>query len=170
MPDFIKVVLEFLINEGYKEAAEALCQDTGIDLPKEEIDHLDARVTIRELIEEGRIEEAIIKVEQLCPNLLADHPAVHFLMLQQSLIEMIRNHKTEEALMFSEAHIAGKDDQLTPQQREDLEKTFALLAFENPLESPFGGLLNHTHRQQLVVWSGAVRDASRRQRRRGQQL
>ncbi|CAJ0950006.1 unnamed protein product, partial [Mesorhabditis belari] len=148
-PDFIRVVLEFLINEGYKEAAEALCLDTGIELPKEEADYLDARVTIRAAIEEGRVDEAITKVNELCPQLLCENPTIHFLLMQQNLIEMIRNGETEKALEYAQTHIAGKDNNIAENQLDQLEKTFALLAFENPQASPFGSLLDQTHRQQV---------------------
>ena len=59
----------------------------------------------------------------------------------------------EEALAFAQSHLseAGEDDTSVLQE---LERTVAMLAFEDPLNSPFGDLLAPSHRQK--VWSGWV--------------
>ena len=56
----------------------------------------------------------------------------------------------DEVLKYAEKHIS-QDDKLLPDQLDRLERTFALLAFENPKESPFSNLLSGEHRQQVRV-------------------
>lgn len=70
-------------------------------------------------------------------------------MLQQlHLIELIRAGKVEEALQFSQDQLSevGESD---PGVLTELERTLALLAFEEPTNSPFSDLLNQTHRQKV---------------------
>lgn len=64
------------------------------------------------------------------------------------LIELIRNNRVEEALSFAQSHLseAGEED---PSVLSELERTIALLAFEDPLNSPFGDLLQPAHRQKV---------------------
>ena len=56
--DMDKLVMNFLVLEGYKEGAIKFQQESGI---KADIDHaqIDQRINIRKLITDGRIEEAI---------------------------------------------------------------------------------------------------------------
>lgn len=71
---------------------------------------------------------------------------------QLHLIELIRNNRIEEALAFAQSHLseAGEED---PSVLAELERTVALLAFEEPLNSPFGDLLAPSHRQKVPTYS-----------------
>lgn len=64
------------------------------------------------------------------------------------MIELIRERKVEEALHFAQERLseAGEND---PSILNELERTLALLAFEEPLKSPFSDLLNQSHRQKV---------------------
>lgn len=64
------------------------------------------------------------------------------------MIELIRDRKVEEALRFAQERLseAGETD---PSILNELERTLALLAFEEPLKSPFSDLLNQSHRQKV---------------------
>lgn len=61
---------------------------------------------------------------------------------------MIRADRVEEALAFAQSHLseAGESD---PSVLNELERTLALLAFEDPSASPFGDLLQPAHRQKV---------------------
>lgn len=69
---------------------------------------------------------------------------------QLHLIELIRNNRVEEALSFAQSHLseAGEED---PTVLSELERTIALLAFDDPLNSPFGDLLQPSHRQKVIT-------------------
>ena len=55
----------------------------------------------------------------------------------------------DEALTYAQIHLAEfAEDQL--EMREELEKTMALLVFDKPLESPYGYLMEISHRQQVA--------------------
>ena len=67
---------------------------------------------------------------------------------QQHLIELIREKNVEAALEFAQIHLAeqGEDN---PEILAELEKTLALLAFEDPENSPFRELLHPSQRQKV---------------------
>lgn len=118
----------------------------------------------------GRIEEATTLINQLHAELLDNdrylyfHLQVSLLSLfltshesstitfqqQLHLIELIRNNRIEEALSFAQSHLseAAEEDHSV---LTELERTIALLAFEEPLSSPFGDLLSPSHRQKVTL-------------------
>lgn len=74
-----------------------------------------------------------------------------FLSLQQQhLIELIRLRETEAALEFAQAQLAEQGEE-SRECLTEMERTLALLAFDNPEDSPFGDLLNMMQRQK--VWA-----------------
>lgn len=60
-----------------------------------------------------------------------------------------RNGKIEDALTFAQAHLAEAGEN-NPDVLSELERTMALLAFENPQNSPFADLLLQSHRQKVA--------------------
>lgn len=66
------------------------------------------------------------------------------------MIELIRAGKVEEALRFAQEQLseAGEND---PTVLHELERTLALLAFEEPTKSPFSDLLQQAHRQKVCL-------------------
>lgn len=68
------------------------------------------------------------------------------------MIELIRNNLIEEALTFAQSHLCEAGESNTAVLSE-LERTIALLAFEDPVNSPFGDLLQPAHRQKVDVIS-----------------
>lgn len=98
----------------------------------------------------GRIQEATALINQLHPELLDNDRYLYFHLQQLHLIELIRNNRVEEALAFAQSHLseAGEED---PNVLSELERTLALLAFEDPVNSPFGDLLQNSHRQKVVT-------------------
>lgn len=71
-----------------------------------------------------------------------------FHLQQQQLIELIRESRIEEALRFASDQLAERGEE-DPSVLEELERTMALLAFEEPMNSPFADLLSHSHRQKV---------------------
>ncbi len=64
------------------------------------------------------------------------------------MIELIRENRIEEALAFASEHLAERGEE-DPMVLDELERTLALLAFEDPAQSPFGDLLSSSHRQKV---------------------
>lgn len=71
---------------------------------------------------------------------------------QLHLLELIRENKIEEALHFAQEQLS-ESGQSDPDILNELERTMALLAFGEPMNSPFGDLLNQAHRQKVGTHS-----------------
>nr|CAG4645090.1 EOG090X0CTI [Leptodora kindtii] len=146
--DMNRLVMNYLVTEGFKEAAEKFAHESGIKAPPE-LEHLDERIKIRDSIQAGRIQEATALVNQLHPDLLDSDRYLFFHLQQQHLIELIRHKNIEEALRFAQEHLAERGEQ-NPAILGELERTLALLAFDDPEKSPFGDLLHPSHRQRVA--------------------
>ena len=70
------------------------------------------------------------------------------LLQQQHLIELIRERKVESALEYAQANLAERGVE-NPDILVELERTLALLAFDEPEKSPFGDLLHLSQRQKV---------------------
>ncbi len=64
------------------------------------------------------------------------------------MIELIRLRETESALEFAQTQLAEQGEE-SRECLTEMERTLALLAFDNPEESPFGDLLNMMQRQKV---------------------
>lgn len=71
-----------------------------------------------------------------------------FVFKQLHLIELIKEGNIEEALVFAQAKLSEVGEG-NPTILTELERTLALLAFEEPQKSPFSDLLQTTHRQKV---------------------
>ncbi|XP_056403811.1 glucose-induced degradation protein 8 homolog isoform X2 [Hyla sarda] len=147
--DMNRLIMNYLVTEGFKEAAEKFRMESGIE-PSVDLESLDERIKIREMILKGQIQEAIALINSLHPELLDTHRYLYFHLLQQHLIELIRQRETEAALEFAQTQLAEQGEE-SRECLTEMERTLALLAFDNPEESPFGDLLNMMQRQK--VWS-----------------
>ncbi|XP_017476037.1 PREDICTED: glucose-induced degradation protein 8 homolog [Rhagoletis zephyria] len=149
------LIMDYLISEGFKEAAERFKSEANIDSNKvtdiktynETDDQIDQRIAVRSEIENGNIEQAIRLINDFYPELIDNNRHIHFKLQQQQLIELIRNHNIMEALNFAQKQL-GVDGSCI--QLEELERTLSLLAFEHPEKSPYSDLLHTAHRQHLA--------------------
>ena len=110
---------------------------------------MDSRIKIRDAIQAGKITEATAMVHQMYPELLDDDRYLFFHLQQQQLIELIRESKVEEALRFASEQLSERGEE-SEVVLEELERTLALLAFEDPEKSPYGDLLSYSHRQKVI--------------------
>ncbi|KAI9012807.1 CTLH/CRA C-terminal to lish motif domain-containing protein [Gaertneriomyces semiglobifer] len=146
--DLNKLIMNYLVIEGYKDAAEKFSRESGLH-PGIELASIEDRMTIRNAIEEGHIENAIERVNDLDPEILDTNPRLYFHLQLQRLIELIRNNHISTALEFASEELAPLG--LTnPEFLEELERTMALLAFENMQQSPVSYLLEQSQRQKLA--------------------
>ncbi|XP_055711292.1 glucose-induced degradation protein 8 homolog isoform X1 [Phlebotomus papatasi] len=143
-----KMIMNYLVTEGFKEAAEKFQAEAGVE-PTVELNSLDNRILIRDAVQNGRIQEATHLVNQLHPELLDNDRYLYFHLQQLHLIELIRAGKIEEALSFAQTQMseAGENN---PEVLVELERTLALLAFEKPQQCPFADLLEQSHRQKVA--------------------
>ncbi|KAK1927875.1 CTLH/CRA C-terminal to lish motif domain-containing protein [Papiliotrema laurentii] len=125
--DLNALVFEYLLIEGFSEAAVEFARETGLP---HDIDHamVHERMEIREAVEDGRVEEAVRRVNELDPEILDTNPPLLFHLHLLRLIELIRLDRIDEALQFATAELAPRGAQ-NPEFLLDLERTMALLAF-----------------------------------------
>ena len=143
-----KLVMDYLITEGFKEAAEKFRVEATTE-PHSAFNSLDERLKIREAVQSGNVQEAMTLTNNLNPEILDSRPQLYFHLQQQQLIELIREKKIEKALEFAQnsmAELSIEDSKYL----DGLEKTMALLAYNNPEASPFSELLNFSQRHKVA--------------------
>ncbi len=88
-----ELIMNYLVVEGYKEGALKFQKEAGIQgkyyiniyMCLAEMDHelIDARIEVRRMIENGDIEEAIKKVNNINPEIMETNPELYFEMKRQ---------------------------------------------------------------------------------------
>lgn len=151
-PRFVKrpvmneLIMDYLVREGFKEAAECFREEAGIQ-PKISTDsEMDNRIKIRLNIEMGNILEAQSLINLHYPELLDNHRDLYFRLQQQHLIELIRQQKLIEVLAYVHDHM--RVDEVG--DLSELERTLALLAYDQPETSPYSNLYELSHRLRLA--------------------
>lgn len=146
--DVNMLIMNYLVTEGFKEAALKFQQEAGLTEPALS-SSLDERILIREAVQNGRIQEAIALVNALHPELLDNDRYLYFHLQQLQLLELVRAGRAEEALAFAGATLAeaGAADR---NALTELERSLALLAFPDPHASPFADLLLPSHSQKIA--------------------
>ncbi|KAA0198886.1 Glucose-induced degradation protein 8 [Fasciolopsis buskii] len=152
-----RLILEYLVVEGYKDAAEKFSRETGITEPLTEMrisgESLMDRMWIREAVLRRNIADVIEKVNSLWPELFDKNPFIYFQLRQLQMLELIRNHKLEDALIFAQSYLAdpvAKRLSDHPQLLNEMQNTMALLAFDDPAQSIYGCLLGPQHAELVA--------------------
>ncbi|OON21050.1 LisH [Opisthorchis viverrini] len=152
-----RLILEYLVVEGYKDAAEKFSRETGISEPLTEMrvsgESLKDRMWIREAVLRRQIEDVIDTVNRLWPELFDKNPFIYFQLRQLQMLELIRNRRLEEALIFAQSYLAdpvAKRLSEHPQLLSEMQNTMALLAFDDPSQSIYGRLLGPQHAELVA--------------------
>ncbi|KAK6917498.1 CTLH/CRA C-terminal to LisH motif domain [Dillenia turbinata] len=166
--DMNKLVMNFLVTEGYVDAAEKFRMESGteqclnftkgsflldekfgiflnVEIADIDLATITDRMAVKKAVQCGNVEDAIEKVNDLNPEILDTNPQLFFHLQQQRLIELIRNGKVEEALEFAQEELAPRGEE-NQSFLEELERTVALLAFEDVSSCPVGELLDISQR------------------------
>lgn len=88
-------------------------------------------------------------MNDLNPEILDTNPRLFFRLQQQQLIELIRQGKIDDALQFAMEELAPRGEE-NKEFLEEIEKTMALLAFEDMEQSPVKELLDNVQRQSTA--------------------
>ncbi|KAI3832975.1 hypothetical protein MKW98_025859 [Papaver atlanticum] len=178
--DMNKLVMNFLVTEGFVEAAEKFKMESGTERillngsftlslfcflladQKTGLIVFCYRMAVKKAVQCGNVDDAIEKVNDLNPEILDTNPQLFFHLQQQRLIELIRNGKVEEALEFAQEELAprGEENQTF---LEELERTVALLAFEDFSNCPVNAaiLTSQSHEKdpklpsllKMLIWA-----------------
>lgn len=143
------IVMNFFVTEGYQEAAKAFQIESGTE-PGVDLSQLAARDAIRKAVQGGQCEAAIEAVNDLNPQILEEDAEVNFHLQQQRLIELIRGGDTDEALAFAQEFLAPIGEE-HPHFLPELERSVALLAFEDVATSPMADLMDTAQRQRTAT-------------------
>jgi hypothetical protein len=80
-----KLVMDYLVAEGFKEAAEKFKTEAGVEIARlnndasaETTEQLDQRIEIRSAIEEGNISNALWLINQYYPELIDQNRQLFF--------------------------------------------------------------------------------------------
>ncbi|KAI8580411.1 hypothetical protein K450DRAFT_173625 [Umbelopsis ramanniana AG] len=146
--DLNKLVMNYLVVEGYKDAAEQFSIESGL-APMVDIASIQDRMDIRRAVQAGNVDAAIERVNDLNPDILDTNPQLFFHLQQQRLIELIRRGEFAEALDFASEEMAPRGEE-NPEFLEELERTMALMAFEDTRQSPVSDLLHPAQRQKTA--------------------
>ncbi|TIA92146.1 hypothetical protein E3P99_00744 [Wallemia hederae] len=125
-----KLVLNYLVIEGYTDAADQFSTETGIDLDASN-NLIKDRKAIKDFIRSGDIPPAINLINEINPDILDQNTELLFQIQLQQLIEYIRIKDTTKALSFAQntlSHLATTIPSLLP----SLEMALTLLAFNSP--------------------------------------
>ncbi|KAL3519682.1 hypothetical protein ACH5RR_017831 [Cinchona calisaya] len=142
--DMNKLVMNFLVTEGYVDAAEKFRMESGTE-PDIDLATITDRMAVKKAVQSGNVEDAIEKVNDLNPEILDTNPHLFFHLQQQRLIELIRNGKVAEALEFAQEELAPRGEE-NQSFLEELERTVSLLAFEDVNNCPLAELLDISQR------------------------
>ncbi|KAK0208102.1 lish motif-containing protein [Desarmillaria ectypa] len=132
--DLNRLIMDYLVIEGYKSAAEEFSQEANLT-PPVDFESIESRMSIREALQRGDVEDAITRVNDLNPEILDTNPALYFHLQQQKLIEFIRHGRIADALRFAQEELAPRGEE-SPEFLTELERTMALLAFESTSSTP----------------------------------
>jgi len=143
-----ELIMDYLIVEGHKEAAECFRQESGTEAAVD-LETVSERMAIRHAIESADLHRAVELVQKLDANLLTLYPDLHFRLKQLLMIEMIRAEHVEQAIEYAQRELAPlveSSQHLLP----DLERTMMLLAYADPTSSPEAHFFSLEYRQQAA--------------------
>lgn len=143
-----KLIMEYLVKEGFKDAVLAFQKESGID-PGVDMKILDEQIKIREAVGSGSIQDAVELVNDVDPEILDTNPKLFFHLQQQQLLEYIRQGNVEKVLDYAQKELSARGEE-NPEFLEELEQTLSLLAFDNTSASPFSELLEHSQRLKVM--------------------
>ncbi|PSC71019.1 glucose-induced degradation 8-like protein [Micractinium conductrix] len=146
--DMNRVVMNFLVTEGYVDAARVFERESGT-APGVDLEQITDRTEIRRAVQSGDVEQAIERVNDLDPDILERQQRLFFHLQQQRLIELIRGGQLAEALEFAQEYLAPRGED-NPELLEELERTVALLVFKDVKASPLADLMDVAQRQKTA--------------------
>ncbi|KAJ1677807.1 hypothetical protein EV182_005396, partial [Spiromyces aspiralis] len=99
--DLNRLVMNYLVIEGYKDAAEKFKEETNLETDIDSMS-IEDRMRIRFAVQNGDVPEAIRRINDVNPELLEADPKLFFRLQQQHLIELIRQGNIDKALEFAQ--------------------------------------------------------------------
>lgn len=100
--------MDYLISEGFKEAAERFKTEANIDTEKvfeiksytESDEQIDQRIAVRSAIENGNIDQAIRLINDYYPELIDNNRLIYFKLQVRDTFCLVRFSKTNQRYIF----------------------------------------------------------------------
>jgi len=149
-----QLVLDYLRLSGRTRAARYLEKELDVTGPSQVTDKDEELGEIRRHILQGDIQGAVEAINDALPELLDSDESLMFRLKLQAFVELLRSpgYDLKEALAFAAEELVP----CPPDHRKALEETMALMAFENPIDSPLKhvfdrqkGLAHEVNRRML---------------------
>eukprot|EP00190_Bangiopsis_sp_CCMP1999_P003129 CAMPEP_0198733160 /NCGR_PEP_ID=MMETSP1475-20131203/43349_1 /TAXON_ID= ORGANISM="Unidentified sp., Strain CCMP1999" /NCGR_SAMPLE_ID=MMETSP1475 /ASSEMBLY_ACC=CAM_ASM_001111 /LENGTH=425 /DNA_ID=CAMNT_0044496413 /DNA_START=1 /DNA_END=1278 /DNA_ORIENTATION=+ len=150
--EYSEIILNYLLHHGYAESAKAFAADVGkSDQIRDEIERIESKKRICTLIRRGELDEAMAILKKEHPNIFEDPKSkVLFSLKCQQLVEMSRSQPVEARLAFAREQLREYQD-MGPEFRKGLQETIVLLAYNDPLQSPFAHLMDVQRRDVVAA-------------------
>ena len=113
------------------------------------MDLIDERMDVRRMIEAGEISQAIKKIDEINELILSERPELHFELLRQQLVELIKKGQIHDAIGYAQAHLSSQSLKKEAYQAE-VDRTMTMLMYEDLSKSPMAELASQAHRQRLA--------------------
>ncbi len=156
-----KLVMEYLVKEGFKASVQAFQTETGID-PGVNMAIMDDQIKIREAVEAGNIQTAMELVNDVDPEILDTNSKLYFHLQQQQLLELIKKGDMERVIEYATTELSARGEE-NPEFLSELEQSLSLLAFTDTNTSPFAELLQPSQKLKVVSELNAALLASQDQ-------
>ncbi|KAL4427270.1 hypothetical protein ABPG74_011506 [Tetrahymena malaccensis] len=150
--DMNKLIMNFFLIEGYKEAAEKFRDESQTEISDQDFECMQPRIDIRKLILNGQIDEAIKELDKTNKKVLEQNKDINFNIKLQKCIEFIKKEQIDEAIQFAQEEllpILESSNDKKDQYQDSMEKVMSLLAFENLEESPYQHLVGNSQRIKI---------------------
>lgn len=157
------IVRSYLVHYGYKDTLQAFdsangvtesnpwLQQNGNGSSHYQTGHdLDQRKALRQLVRDGDIDGAIAKLREWYPQILSeDKSTINFLLSTQKFIETVKSGSVEAAVLYAR-NMLSQFRGCSDSQDHHLQECLALLAYENPADSPVGYLFGPNQREVVA--------------------
>ena len=143
-----KLVMEYLVKEGFKASVECFQAETGID-PGVNMAIMDDQIKIRQAVEAGDIQTAMELVNEVDPEILDTNSQLYFHLQQQQLLELIKKGDMERVIDYATTELSARGEE-NPEFLNELEQSLSLLAFADMSTCPFSELLQQSQKLKVV--------------------
>ena len=147
-----ELVFDYLQHHGYWDTAQVVVEDVlkgKANVSESMKEESTALYSVTEYILAGDSSKAIAAAESLCPGIMERNGSIAFALKCQVLSELIQAKQDEEAMRY------GREELLksckTTEDTELLDKTLSLFAYNDPKASPYGYLLEGSHKMELAA-------------------
>lgn len=154
------LVRDYFEHFGYSETLRTFESSAYMTAPLSSAPYssLQIRKLCKDLIMKGELTSAIAECERAFPNVLQPNSDVYILLHCQALVELVRNRRVDEALMYAALHLGQCHELLLqpsveqlvhPRTTKILSDSIGIFAYEDPINSPVQYLLEMQNREHV---------------------